>query len=232
MDEEGFIAFMKKRRKTQNTIETCVKNAREFESYLKEHGKSFENAKTEDLETFARKSVVKKRVSKYMWSLSYFFIFIDNKALLKAAGHLRESRTKVKRKPFKLKDFRDVKPDHAAALASVGVKDVATMLEVGRTPSMRTELANKTGLDIKVIEEFVKLSDLARFPGVKGIRARLYHDAGFDTMEKFRSVTPEELLKVTREFVENTGFDGIAPLPKEASSTIETAKKLPDVVDW
>ena len=34
------------------------------------------------------------------------------------------------------------------------------------------------------------------------------------------------------EFVERTGFDGIAPLPKEVKSTIETAQKLPKLVEY
>ncbi len=232
MDQKGFVSFMKKKRKTPNTINACVKNAKEFEAHLEQHGKSIDTATVEDLETFSIYYIDKKWVSRFMWTLSYYFLFIDNAALLKAANQIRGSRIKVKRKPFKLKDLRGVKSEHAAALASVDVKDIEKMLEVGNTPKMRRELAEKTGLDIKVIEEFVKLSDLARIPGVKGIRARLYYDAGFDILEKLRIVTHDELLRITREFVERTGFDGIAPPPKEAQGAITTAKKLPDIVEW
>jgi hypothetical protein len=232
MDEEGFISFMKKKRKTPNTIDACVENAKEFEVYLEQLGKSGETATVDDLESFTVDNVDKKRVSKYMWTLTYYFLFIEDKALLKAAKQIREGRIKVKRKPFKLKDFRGVKPEHTAALASIDVEDTAKMLDVGKTPKMRSDLAKKIGLDTDVVDEFVKLSDLARIQGVKGIRARLYYDAGFDRLEKLRKITPEELLKTTREFVDRTGFDGIAPLPKEAQSAITTAKKLPDVVEW
>ena len=232
MDEQGFVSFMKKKRKTPNTIDACVENAKEYEAYLVQHGKSIDTTTVEDLESFAVDYLNKKRVSKFMWTLGYYFLFIESQALVTAANQLRVSRIKVKRKPFNLKDFRGVKSEHAAALASIDVKDIAKMLEVGKTPKMRSELAEKTGLDIKVIEEFVKLSDLARIPGVKGIHARLYYDAGFDILEKLRIVTHDELLRITREFVEQTEFDGIAPLPKEAQGAIDTAKKLPDVVEW
>jgi hypothetical protein len=167
-----------------------------------------------------------------MWTLSYYFEFINDKALLKTANRIREGKIKVARKPFKLKDFRGVHADHAAALATHGIVDTVKMLEVGRTPELRHELVEKIGLEVKVIDELVKLSDLARIPGVKGIRARLYYDAGFDLLDKLRKVTPDKLLQITREFVETTGFDGIAPLPKEARGAIETAKKLPNVVEW
>jgi hypothetical protein len=33
-------------------------------------------------------------------------------------------------------------------------------------------------------------------------------------------------------FVEKTGFEGIAPLPKEAEFTIAEAKKLPRIVEY
>jgi hypothetical protein len=232
MDEDEFIAFMKKKRKTPQTIAVCVENAKEFERFVEEQGKTLHMASTQYLESFIEDRLDKKQVSKFMWTLGYYFEFLGDKDLQKAANEIRSGRIKVSRTPFKLKDFRGVQSKHVAILADLGIEDTAQMLVVGRTPDLRTELAEKSGLDIRVIEEFVKLSDLARIQGLKGIRARLYHDAGFDKLEKLRNITTEELLQITREFVERTGFDGIAPLPKEALSAIETAKKLPEIIEW
>jgi hypothetical protein len=232
MDEEGFISYMKKQRKTEHTISTCVDNVKDFEDFLKQHGTSLEKASKQDLESYTADHLEKKRVSKVMWGLSYYFRYVGADHLLGAAGRTRETRVKASRTAFKLRDFRGVDPRHATKLAELGVDDTRKMLEAGRTPSMRSELSERSGLGISVIEELAKLSDLSRIPGVKGIRARLYYDAGFDSLDKLRTVTKETLLEVTREFVERTGFDGIAPLPKEAESTIATAKKLPDLVEW
>jgi hypothetical protein len=233
MDEDGFIAFMKKKRKTPQTITACVQNAKEFERYMEEQGTILAIASTQNLESFIEDCLDKKEVSKFMWTLSYYFEFIDDKALLETANRIRFGKIKVTRakRPFKLKEFRGLQPDHVAILANLGISDITKMLEVGKTPELRQELAERTRLEINVIEEFVKLSDLARIPGVKGIRARLYHESGFD-IEKLRKVTPDELLRVTKDFVDKTSFDGIAPLPKEAQHTIDSAKKLPDVVEW
>ena len=68
--------------------------------------------------------------------------------------------------------------------------------------------------------------------GLKGIRARLYHDAGVDTVDKLAAWEPEALRAMLVEFVECTGFDGIAPLPKEAAGAVAQAKKLPQVVEY
>ena len=66
MDEEGFISFMKKKRKTPSTIDVCVENAKDFEVYLEQQGKSINNVTVEDLESFIVDYVDKKRVSKYI----------------------------------------------------------------------------------------------------------------------------------------------------------------------
>jgi hypothetical protein len=135
-------------------------------------------------------------------------------------------------KTFKLKDFVRVDPNAVDMLEAVGVKNTAQMLSAGRTVESRDDLAKKAGISRDVVLELVKLSDLARIPGVKGIRARLYYEAGVDTVKKLAACEAESLLKMTTEFVERSGFPGIAPLPKEVSSTIESAKRLPNIVEW
>jgi hypothetical protein len=132
--------------------------------------------------------------------------------------------------PFKLRDFRGLNPAHVEALAARGIKTAEKMLAVGATSEGRAMLAQETGVPAEAILEIVKLSDLSRLPGVKGIRARLYYDVGIDGVAKMAASEPESLLRLTAEFVEQTGFDGIPPLPKEVSSTIANAQKLPIVI--
>ena len=137
-----------------------------------------------------------------------------------------------KKNLFKLRDFIGVHPDQIAKLSAVGVKTTLQMLFAGQTAESRTNLARQAGIPQEEVLELVKLSDLARLPGVKGIRARLYYDAGVDTVEKLAACEPDALLRLTTEFVRATAFPGIAPLPKEVSSTIANARKLPKLVEW
>jgi hypothetical protein len=53
-----------------------------------------------------------------------------------------------------------------------------------------------------------------------------------DSVEKMASQEPEALRIMVTRYVEQTGFDGIPPLPKEVSSTIANAGKLPKVVEY
>lgn len=133
---------------------------------------------------------------------------------------------------FRLLDFMGVKVEIITKLENLGIKTAGQMLAEGCTEEKRLELARRAGITLEDVLELKKLSDLARLPGVKGIRARLYFDAGVDTVEKLASLKPEALLTLTAEFVQRTGFKGIAPLPKEVSSTIANAQKLPKIVNW
>ena len=78
----------------------------------------------------------------------------------------------------------------------------------------------------------MKLSDLTRVGALRSVRARLYHDAGVDTPEKLAGWNPEELRQMFLEFIEKSGFEGIAPLPKEVLNAVESAKKLPKIVEY
>lgn len=78
----------------------------------------------------------------------------------------------------------------------------------------------------------MKLSDLTRLGAIKSIRARLYYDAGIDTPQKMAQLDPEDLREMLVKFVEQTGFDGIAPLPKELCNAIQTAQSLTELVEY
>jgi hypothetical protein len=68
--------------------------------------------------------------------------------------------------------------------------------------------------------------------GLRSVRARLYYDAGVDTVEGLAAWDPEELRAMLVDFVARTGFDGIAPLPKEARNAVATAKTLERLVEY
>jgi hypothetical protein len=110
-----------------------------------------------------------------------------------------------------------------AHLAQHGRKTLATA-------EARQMLAEQSGVPAAVILELVKLADLARLGGLKGIRARLYYEAGADTLEKIAAYEPEELGAMLADFVARTGFDGIAPLPKEVRNAVANAGRLPKLV--
>lgn len=67
---------------------------------------------------------------------------------------------------------------------------------------------------------------------MKGIRARLYLDAGVVSVADLATRDPEGLVVELRKFVESTGFEGVPALPGEVRFSVDVAKKLPALIDW
>ena len=164
-----------------------------------------------------------------MWALRYYFDFFENRELSDWAGELRAER--VKRKPFMIKNFRGINLEYIARLDAIYIENRDQMLDAGRKPHLREELAAQTGIPLEAILELVTLSDLARLGAVRRVRARLYYDAGLSP-EIIATWEPKALHAMLVDFVERTNFDGIAPQPKEVQNLVKDARKLPQIVDY
>jgi hypothetical protein len=234
VDEAGFDRFLRRGGRSPRAAARCVRYVQEFEQYLHtyRHGKELQEVDAGDLEQFVNwiEREPKASAKTHLWALRYYFEYTSDDEMRSLASALRAQR--IKKTPFPLNKFRGVHPEDVDKLASEGIRNVAQMLEAGRTPSDRQALAEKTGVPLEVVLEYVKLSDLARISGTKGIRARLYCDAGVDTLEVLARWDPVELRVMLIDFVERTQFDGIAPLPKEAASAVATAQRLPKIVEY
>jgi predicted flap endonuclease-1-like 5' DNA nuclease len=234
MNEKAFEQLLKRGGRSQAAIKRCIALVNEFDQFLRDRkrGKNIDDADAVDLESFvAWAETERKRPAKaYLWAIRYYYESTGNDVMRRLAGQLREQR--IERKALSLKDFVGVRPRYVSKLVSLGIRTAADLLQAGKTPSRRQELSERAGIPLDAILELVKLSDLSRIFGVKGTRARLYHDSGVDTVEKMAQWDPRALRGMLVEFVERTGFHGIATLPKEAEFTVAEAKRLPKVVEY
>lgn len=234
MDREGFTQFLRGSGRSSSATARCVRCMAEFEAYLEvqRRGKGLQEVGPEDLEDFVAwlEEAPNSSAKTHLWALRHYYDYVSDDPMCSLAGALREER--IERSPFPLAKFQGVDPQYVARLQAAGVKNVAQMLKAGQTPRDRQALAEDTDLPINAILELVKLSDLARIPGIKGIRARLYYGAGVDTIEKLAGWDPEELRAMLVGFVEETGFEGIAPLPKEVAFSVARARRLPKIVEY
>jgi len=133
---------------------------------------------------------------------------------------------------MKLREFLGVDEASVVRLEATGVVTTRDLLAVGGTSEARRRLAAQADVPLDGIVELVKLADLSRLTGVKAIRARLYYDAGLDTLDRFAEWEPEALREMLLAFVERTGFQGIAPLAKEIRAAISQAASLPRIVQY
>jgi hypothetical protein len=232
MDETGFRRFLKKAGKKEQVIDGLVSQVQAFEIFLlKKSLNGLESASEQDIHDYVQ-ALPSREIKGRMRGLSLYFGFSGNAALADLAGEIREEGIAKTRKSFKLRDFRGVRAEDISRLAEIGVVTVDDMLLAGKTPEARRQLSLQTGITPQSILELVKLSDLSRMGAVKTVRARLYYDAGLDTPDKFAQWDAEALRQYLVDWVKRTGFDGIAPLPKELRSAVANIHSLPKVVEY
>lgn len=233
MDEARFRRFLKQRGKEERVVDGLVRQVLRLDAFLvAERGAELETASAPDVQAYAAACEAEAGSSRVlMRGPALYYQFCGNAVLAGLASAIREQCIAAARKPFRLKDMRGVDPDDLARLRSLGIADADQMLTAGRTPADREALARQTGVAPQAILEYVKLSDLSRVGGLKTVRARLYHDGGFDTLDKIATADPEEMRAALAAYVERTGFDGIPPLPKEARHTVAAAQTLPRLVE-
>ena len=231
LDEEGFRRYLKKIGKSEKRCESEVRNVKKFQDYLSGYKNKKLGAETpDDLKDFVDWAEGKReKINVLLWVLNRYYSCMSNDLMFCAVNELIGSDYMKK---CNLKDFLGVNHQHIQALRKEGVFTSEHMLKAGRTEEGRRKLAEKTGLPLSAILELVKLADLSRIVGLKRKRARLYYDAGVDTMDKIAEWDHKEMQQMLAEFVERTGFDGSPPTLSEASFTVKLAKFLPRIVEY
>jgi hypothetical protein len=234
MKKAEFRSYLKSRGKKDHVIDGLIHHVTEFEKHLQNaSSKSLDQASSKDLQQFIE--IAEKWQSglakKYCRGIALYYKFIDSQLHLTASKY-RESAISKTRRNFPLKKLQRMNKNHIESLAAIGIKDTMQMLEACKTPSLRKKLARLTGIPQASILELTKLSDLTRLRAVKEVRARLYYDAGVDTVEKMARWNPEELGEFIEDFIKSSGFLGVSPQPKEIKSTIAEAGKLKSVIQY
>lgn len=231
MDKEEFSRFLRKMGKKDHVIQELIKSVEEFSDYLEKENFSIGSATTVYLQNFAD-SLEKQSMKNIIRGVALYYRSIGNIEMAKFAAAIREKQLSSERRPLNLSEFRDIDLSILESLHKVGITHTSQMIDAGKTPALREKLSSLTGISPDVILKLVKLSDLARLFAVKAIRAQLYFQYGVDTPEKLANADAEELRSNLDEFIQNSGFKGIAPLPKEMRCTIEDARKLPRIVEY
>ena len=232
MDKNGFIVKMKARRKTPSTIKRYVHAAEFYEQFLSEtKGKRIERGQPQDLDDFKKWGEAKalKGLRMQFMGLSVYYECINEPELtLKAKDLIGQ----IEVEHYRISNFQGVGREHVERLRRIGIKTAKHLLNRGRTKKGRAYISKSANVPLKKVLELVKLSDLARIPGVKKIRARLYVEAGLDTMEKIAACDSTMLRKKASDFIQSSNFDGVPPTPKEADHTITMAKYLKSDVEY
>ena len=129
-------------------------------------------------------------------------------------------------------DIEGVGDVYGAKLKDSGIITTEALLEGGRTPKGRAELAEKTGISERHILAWVNRSDLFRTKGVAGQHSELLEAAGVDTVVELPTRNPSNLTPKLHEVNEDKHLVRSVPSDSDVADWIEQAKTLPRVVTY
>ncbi len=113
-------------------------------------------------------------------------------------------------------------------LRKANVRMASELLEQGATPEGRADLATVTGIPEGDLLTLVQCCDLCRMIGMAGETLRRAFAMGYDTLEKFRTATPEGINSEYNVFLRTYGerSNKMVNFP----SFVYQARKLEDIV--
>jgi predicted flap endonuclease-1-like 5' DNA nuclease len=135
---------------------------------------------------------------------------------------------------YGINEIEGIGETYAPKLQAVNIKTVADLLERGKTPRGRKELAEATGISEKLILKWVDMSDLFRIKGIGPEYSELLEKAGVDTVKELRHRVPEHLHAKLKEANASTTQPLVRALPglKAVQSWVEAAKQMEAVVTY
>ena len=118
-------------------------------------------------------------------------------------------------------------------LAESGIKDSKQLFDRALTAADRSALAGQAGVPDEALLELVKLSDLVRAPYVGPVFARLFYEAGTDTLAKLLTCEPEELCQRVRTTNDELKLTRAAlPSPQDMAAGLDMYRLIPLVVQY
>jgi len=238
MDEEGFRQFMKKQRRSQGTMDSCVDFTQVFEEYLNTHFDRMElnEAQPEHLNAFLAWGKGKySSMNSHLWAINRYYEYTGNDIMRRYANQIRSQKIekrRSKRPSLLLREIEGIKLEYIDVLEIAGITNVKQLLKAGNTHNSRLALSEETGIPNDVIEELVRLADLCRISDIKGMRVRLLFNTGFDTIEKIAAQDPGEMRAQIIKINQREKIAARHPTLTETKFWVEQAKKLPKLVEY
>jgi predicted flap endonuclease-1-like 5' DNA nuclease len=132
----------------------------------------------------------------------------------------------------KIVDVEGIGPVYEKKLNEAGIKTTDDLLKCGATAKDRGELGKRTGIEHKLILEWVNLADLYRINGVGQEYSDLLEEAGVDTVVELAKRVPEHLHAKMLEVNKMKSLVNRPPPLSVVTDWVEQAKKLKRVVEY
>ena len=122
-------------------------------------------------------------------------------------------------------ELAGITPELSKELKAAGLENSTDFLAAAAKPTERKHLAEKFGVETRVILELANRADLARVRGVGKIYSDLLEFAGVDTVAELAHRNPEHL---HAKILEVAAADNVTRVPRddEVDSWVDQAKSL------
>jgi len=117
-------------------------------------------------------------------------------------------------------------------LQAIGIRTVEALLEAGKTPQGRKELAEKSGVSGKAILEWVNRADLFRIKGVAEEYSDLLESAGVDTVVELAKRRADNLFEKMKAVNAEKKLVRRLPTLVMVANWVEQAKGLERIVTY
>lgn len=121
---------------------------------------------------------------------------------------------------------------YAMKLKMIGISNTQSLLERGRTPQGRKEIAEKSGITKTLILEWVNLADLFRIKGVGEEYSDLLEETGVDTVVELAQRNPINLYDSVVEVNKKKKLVRKLPTKDQVKDWVKQSKKLPRIVEY
>ena len=131
-----------------------------------------------------------------------------------------------------IQDIEGIGPKYAEILKAAGVMNTGQLLAEGSERRGRVQLAERCGINEKLILKWVNMSDLFRIKGIAGQWAELLEASGVDTVKELRTRNPDNLADRMREINIQKRLVKQVPNAVQIRSWVDQAKKLKPAVSY
>ena len=131
-----------------------------------------------------------------------------------------------------IQEIEGIGPKYAEMLKTAGVVNAGQLLDEGGDPKGRSRLAERSGINEKLILRWVNMSDLFRIKGVAGQYAELLEAAGVDTVKELRNRNAQNLAERMREANAEQKRVRQVPSTTQVQAWIDQARKLPPAIRY
>jgi len=121
---------------------------------------------------------------------------------------------------------------YSGKLQAAGIRSLEALLEAGKTPEGRKELAERSGIGYKSILEWVNRADLFRIKGVAEEYSDLLEVAGVDTVVELAKRRADNLFEKMKAVNAEKKLVRRLPTQAQVANWVEQAKNLERIISY